>query len=126
MRKALLLFMLLGLVGLMYGCELETTTFSVKDTSDIHNKKEVKKSLRKLKSTGNCKECLLIGADISGKDLTHKNLARANLAGANLTEANLTEADLTEADLTEATLTEVTLSGANLKGTNLKNTKGRF
>ena len=51
MRKILLLFMLLGLVGLMYGCELETTTFSVKDISDIHNKKEVKKSLRKLKST---------------------------------------------------------------------------
>ena len=68
-----------------------------------------------MKSTGNCKECLLIGADISGKDLTHKNLARANLAGANLTEANLFKAYLGWADLNAANLTRAKLTRTNMK-----------
>ena len=103
MRKALFLFMVFGLVGLMCGCELGTTALSESDISDNYNE-EVKKSLKKLISTGNCKECPFVGVDISGKDLSHKDLT-----GANLTEANLTEADLTEAYLSQA----------NLKGANL-------
>jgi len=115
MRSGLFLFMVLGLVGLMCGCELGTTALSESDISDNYNE-EVKKSLKKLISTGNCKECPFVGVDISGKDLSHKDLT-----GANLTEANLTEADLTEANLSQANLSQ-----ANLKGANLKNTKGRF
>ena len=52
MRKALFLFMVLGLVGLMCGCELGTTALSESDISDNYNE-EVKKSLRKFISTGN-------------------------------------------------------------------------
>jgi len=70
MRKALFLFMVLGLVGLMCGCELGTTALSESDISDNYNE-EVKKSLKKLISTGNCKECPFVGVDISGKDLNH-------------------------------------------------------
>ena len=105
MRKALFLFMVFGLVGLMCGCEVGTTALSESDISDDYNE-EVKKSLRKLILTGNCKECPFVGVDISGKDLSHKDLTGADLEGANLIRANLNGADLTF---------------ANLKGANMKN-----
>ena len=88
MRKALFLFMVLGLVGLMCGCELGTTALSESDISDNYNE-EVKKSLRKLILTGNCKECPFVGVDISGKDLSHKDLTGADLWMANLKGANM-------------------------------------
>ena len=78
MRKALFLFMVFGLVGLMCGCELGTTALSESDISDNYNE-EVKKSLKKLISTGNCKECPFVGVDISGKDLKHKDLTGATM-----------------------------------------------
>ena len=130
MRKALFLFMVFGLVGLMCGCEVGTTALSESDISDDYNE-EVKKSLRKLILTGNCKECPFVGVDISGKDLSHKDLTGANLKGADLTKADLTganliRADLTKADLTGANLMRANLNGAdltfaNLKGANMKN-----
>ena len=120
MRKGFCLFIVFGLVGLMCGCELGTTALSKSDISDDYNE-EVKKSLRKLISTGNCEECPLMGVDISGKDLNHKDLSRANLTGAILTGANLSRADLTGANLsganlTGADLTEVKLDGASPNG----------
>ena len=90
--------MAFGLVGLMCGCEVGTTTLSESDISDDYNE-EVKKSLRKLILTGNCKECPFVGVDISGKDLSHKDLTGADLTGADLTGANLTGADLTGAKI---------------------------
>ena len=78
MRKALFLFMVFGLVGLMCGCEVETTALSESDISDDYNE-EVKKSLRKLILTGNCKKCPFVGVDISGKDLSHKDLTGAKI-----------------------------------------------
>ena len=113
MRKALFLFMVFGLVGLMCGCEVGTTALSESDISDDYNE-EVKKSLRKLISTGNCRECPFVGVDISGKDLSHKDLKGANLNSANLTGANLNSANLTEADLGEANLRKANLIEVNL------------
>ena len=66
MRSGLFLFMVLGLVGLMCGCELGTTALSESDISYDYNE-EVKKSLRRLISTGNCKKCPLMGVDIEVK-----------------------------------------------------------
>jgi len=130
MRKALFLFMVFGLVGLMCGCEVGTTALSESDISDDYNE-EVKKSLRKLILTGNCKECPFVGVDISGKDLSHKdltgadlskaNLSQADLKFANLKDADLNKADLTKADLTGADLTGADLTKANLTGANMKN-----
>ena len=88
MRKALFLFMVFGLVGLMCGCEVGTTALSESDILDNYNE-EVKKSLRKLISTGNCEECPLMGVDISGKDLNHKDLSNTDLTGADLKGANM-------------------------------------
>ena len=104
MRKALFLFMVFGLVGLMCGCEVGTTALSESDISDDYNE-EVKKSLRKLILTGNCKECPFVGVDISGKDLSHKDLTGADLfltdlEGADLSGANLRGANLDRANLT--------------------------
>ena len=101
MRSALFLFMVLGLVGLMCGCELGTTALSESDISHDYNE-EIKKSLRKLISTGNCKKCPLMGVDIRGKDLNNKDLTgviliNANLGGANLSRANLSGVDLDSA-----------------------------
>ena len=118
MRKALFLFMVLGLVGLMCGCELGTTALSESDISDNYNE-EVKKSLKKLISTGNCKECPFVGVDISGKDLKNKDLGGAHLGGANLSQANLEGANLTGVTLTGVTLFDVNLTGANLSQANL-------
>jgi len=101
MRKALFLFMVFGLVGLMCGCEVGTTALSESDISDDYNE-EVKKSLRKLILTGNCKECPFVGVDISGKDLSHKDLTGANLSQADLNQANLGGANLTGVDLDSA------------------------
>ena len=122
--------MVFGLVVLMCGCEVGTTALSESDISDDYNE-EVKKSLRKLILTGNCKECPFVGVDISGKDLSHRDLtgadlSKANLSQADLTGANLIRADLTKADLTEANLIRANLNGAdltfaNLKGANMKN-----
>ena len=72
-RKVFFLFMVFGLIGLLCGCELETTALSESDILDNYNE-EVKKSLRKLISTGNCKKCPLRGVDIRGKALNHKDL----------------------------------------------------
>ena len=98
MRKALFLFMVFGLVGLMCGCEVGTTALSESDISDDYNE-EVKKSLRKLILTGNCKECPFVGVDISGKDLSHKDLTGADLTGADLRNANLKKATMKEPDV---------------------------
>ena len=115
MRKALFLFMVFGLVGLMCGCEVGTTALSESDISDDYNE-EVKKSLRKLILTGNCKECPFVGVDISGKDLSHKDLTEADLKFANLKDADLNKANLTGADLNCANLSQANLCGANLEG----------
>ena len=111
MRKALFLFMVFGLVGLMCGCELGTTALSESDISDNYNE-EVKKSLKKLISTGNCKECPFVGVDISGKDLSHKDLSGADLfltdlEGADLSGANLRGTNLDRANLTEANMKNI-------------------
>jgi len=118
MRKALFLFMVFGLVGLMCGCEVGTTALSESDISDNYNE-EVKKSLKKLISTGNCKKCPFVGVDISGKHLSHKDLTGAKLNGADLRGANLKGANLDRAKLNRANLTRVDLTGAYLKNADL-------
>lgn len=77
-------------------CELGTTALSESDISHDYNR-GVKKSLRKLMSTGSCRKCPLRGVDIRGKDLYHKDLSGANLSQAHLTRAILTRANLDSA-----------------------------
>ena len=60
--------------------------------------------LQKLKDTGNCVEC---------------DLFKAILSGANLTRANLRKADLSETDLTRANLTGAIMNGVILCNTTM-------
>ena len=55
--------------------------------------------LQKLKDTGNCERCDLMGADLSGADLSDANLIFTEMNGANLSGALLKEADLFGANL---------------------------
>ena len=63
--------------------------------------------LQKLKDTGNCVEC---------------DLFKAILSGANLNEADLFDATLWKADLSGANLTRANLTGAIMNGVILCNT----
>ena len=65
--------------------------------------------LQKLKDTGNCVECDLFKAILSGA-----NLSRANLNRAWLFKADLSEADLSEADLTGAIMNGVILCNTTM------------
>ena len=98
--------------------------------------------LQKLKDTGNCERCDLMGADLSGAFLYSANLFMANLfmanlnganlegsslegaslEGAELLGANLDSADLRNADLYGANLSGANLSGADMNGATLCNT----
>ena len=68
--------------------------------------------LQKLKDTGNCEECDLRDADLSG----------AYLSGANLRDAYLSGADLRDANLSGANLRDAKLNYARMKGAILCNT----
>ena len=76
MRKALFLFMVFGLVGLMCG-------------STSGQDAEVKKNVTKLKETGNCQKCNLYFANLKDADLHGANLSEADLSKANLEGANM-------------------------------------
>ena len=65
--------------------------------------------LQKLKDTGNCVECDLFKAILSGA-----NLSRAYLNGAWLRKADLSEANLIEADLSEAIMNGVILCNTTM------------
>jgi hypothetical protein len=70
--------------------------------------------LAQLMDTGDCRQCNLSSADLSGA-----NLSGANLSGANLSDASLSGANLSDADLSGANLRGADLSGANLSRANL-------
>ena len=72
--------------------------------------------LQKLKDTGNCVECDLFKAILSGANLSRANLTGAWLRKADLSEANLIGADLRKANLNEADLFDATLWKADLTG----------
>ena len=113
MRKALFLFMVFGLVGLMCGCELGTTALSESDISHDYNK-EVKKSLRKLISTGNCKKCPLMQVCLTRVDLSQANLGGANLEGVKLDGAILCHTTMSDGKKVYSNCKNADLTGANL------------
>jgi len=67
--------------------------------------------LAQLKTTNQCPNCDLSGADLQKADLRNANLKSADLTGANLSGANLHRADLTGANLSNTDLSGATLRG---------------
>jgi uncharacterized protein YjbI with pentapeptide repeats len=82
------------------------------------------RDLRRLRQTGECKKCNLVGADLKYANLRNANLEEANLKNANLTGANLQEANFHRANLTysslkNAVIKDTDFSEANLQGATL-------
>ena len=73
-----------------------------------------KDDLEKLKTTKQCRQCDLTGADLYKMPLGGAVLVKAKLADAILTDAALYDADLTGADLTGAKLCNAKLFDAKL------------
>lgn len=114
-------------------------------SQELSVSQEVAENVRKLRSSRQCRQCNLNGADLrnysldevdlqwanlseallNGVDLTRANLQDAILFKADLQDANLSDANLSGANLEEANLSDANLEGANLGGTNLKDAKLR-
>jgi uncharacterized protein YjbI with pentapeptide repeats len=79
------------------------------------------RDLRRLRQTGECEKCNLVGADLKYANLRNANLKQANLKNANLTGANLQDtnlhgANLTYSSLKNAVIKDTDFSEANLRG----------
>jgi uncharacterized protein YjbI with pentapeptide repeats len=89
---------------------------------------ELARLIEQLKTTGQCRNCNLAGADLSrleivSCDLSFSNLMNAkfvlaNVSGCNFTNSNLSQADFTQANLAGANLTQTDLSEAVFTGAN--------
>jgi len=114
-------------------------------SQELSVSQEVAENVRKLRSSRQCRQCNLNGADLrnysldevdlqwanlseallNGVDLTRANLQDAILFKADLQDANLSDANLSGANLEKANLSDANLEGANFGGTNLKDAKLR-
>lgn len=79
------------------------------------------RDIRRLRQTGECQRCNLVGANLRGANLRDVNLKDANLKNADLTGANLQNANLHRANLTyssmkNAVIKDTDFSEANLRG----------
>jgi uncharacterized protein YjbI with pentapeptide repeats len=79
------------------------------------------RDVRRLRQTGECQRCNLVGANLRYANLRDVNLKGANLKNADLTGANLQNANLHRANLTyssmkNAVIKDTDFSEANLKG----------
>jgi Pentapeptide repeats (8 copies) len=79
------------------------------------------RDVRRLKQTGECQKCNLVGANLRYANLRDANLKNANLKNADLTGANLQNTNLHHANLTyssmkNAVIKDTDFSEANLLG----------
>jgi uncharacterized protein YjbI with pentapeptide repeats len=78
------------------------------------------RDMQRLKQTGECERCNLVGADLRNANLRDaklkdSNLEAANLAGANLQNANFKRANLRAVNFKNAIIQDTDFSEANLK-----------
>ena len=93
----------------MVGAAVHTNTYAYEESD-----------LEKLLNTGNCSNCDLTEADLSGKNLEKTILVDALLHGATLNGTNLSNSDLSGAILKYANLSHAKLIGTKLINANLK------
>lgn len=82
------------------------------------------RDLRRLRQTGECQRCNLVGANLRNANLRDANLKNANLknadlTGANLQNANFHNANLAYSSLKNAVIKDTDFSEANLLGATL-------
>lgn len=78
------------------------------------------RDIQRLKQTGECERCNLVGADLRNANLRDaklkdSNLEAANLSGANLQNANFKRANLRAVNFRNAIIRDTDFSEANLK-----------
>ncbi len=78
------------------------------------------RDIQRLKQTGECERCNLVGADLRNANLRDAklkdaNLEAANLSGANLQNANFKRANLRAVNFRNAIIQDTDFSEANLK-----------
>ena len=121
MKKLIQIFIIFGLVGLLFGCGGEGEESASEMGGNVSGQTtKVKKNIMKLQATGSCVKCTLTGADLNGANLKKADLEGAYLRDADLSGANLQGVNLSGANLQGANLFVADLSGANLQGTNLQ------
>jgi hypothetical protein len=95
---------------------------------------ELTRLIEQLKTTRQCRNCNLSGADLSGIDISSCDLsfsnlkstrfALGNLASCNFSNSNLSLADFTQANLTNANMTQADIAGAIFSGANTEGVIG--
>jgi uncharacterized protein YjbI with pentapeptide repeats len=74
------------------------------------------RDIRRLRQTGECQKCNLVGANLRNANLRDANLKNADLTGANLQNTNFHHANLTYSSLKNAVIKNTDFSEANLRG----------
>lgn len=91
--------------------------------------------IEQIKTTGQCRNCNLSGADLSGLEIVNCDLSLSNLMGAkfvlsnvsgcNFANSNLSQADFTQANMAGANLTQTDITGAIFAGANTEGLVGQ-
>lgn len=78
------------------------------------------RDIRRLRQTGECQQCNLVGANLRNANLRDANLKNANLKNADLTGANLQNANLHHANLTYSSLKNAIIKNTDFSEANLR------
>jgi hypothetical protein len=106
----------------------------VKQVESAQAAAELARLVEQVKSTGQCRNCNLAGADLSGLEIVECDLSFSNLMGAkfvlsnivscNFTNSNLSQVDFTQANMAGANLTQADISAAVFTGANTEGVMG--
>ncbi len=98
------------------------------------NAVELARLVEQVRTTGQCRNCNLAGADLSGFEIDQCDLSFSNLMGAkfvlsnisacNFTNSNLSQVDFTQANMAGANLTQADINGAIFSGANTEGVVG--
>jgi uncharacterized protein YjbI with pentapeptide repeats len=78
------------------------------------------RDIRRLRQTGECQKCNLVGANLRNANLRDANLKGANLKNADLTGANLQNANFHDANLTYSSLKNAVIKNTDFSEANLR------
>jgi hypothetical protein len=112
----------------------EQITAQVAAAQPDPNAAELARLIEQVKSTGQCRNCNLAGADLSGLEIVECDLSFSNLMGAkfvlsnivscNFTNSNLSQVDFTQANMAGANLSQADVNGAIFNGANTEGVTG--
>ncbi len=83
------------------------------------NAVELARLVEQVKTTGQCRNCNLAGADLSGFEIAQCDLSFSNLMGAKLVLSNISSCNFTNSNLSQVDFTQANMAGANLTMTDI-------